>query len=108
MHALAIAASMASGIKANFGTDCKPLHVGHASRCGVEAALLAQAGFTGNPDALEHADGFGSTHGGGAKPMWDQTTIGLGAPHEIVDPGSASSAIRPARARTSRSTRSWR
>src|SRR5687767_5245495 len=73
-HALAIAASMASGIKANFGTDCKPLHVGHASRCGVEAALLAQAGFTGNPEALEHADGFGSTHGGGAKPLWDQTT----------------------------------
>jgi 2-methylcitrate dehydratase PrpD len=86
-HALAIAASMASGIKANFGTDCKPLHVGHASRCGVEAALLAQAGFTGNPEALEHADGFGSTHGGGAKPQWDLTTLGLGAPYEIVDPG---------------------
>ena len=87
VNALAIAASMASGIKANFGTDGKPLHVGHASRCGVEAALLAQAGFTANPDALEHADGFGSTHGGGAKPMWDQTVTGLGAPHEIVDPG---------------------
>jgi 2-methylcitrate dehydratase PrpD len=86
-HALAIAASMASGIKANFGTDCKPLHVGHASRCGLEAALLAQAGFTGNPEALEHADGFGSTHGGGAKPVWDLATVGLGAPHEIVDPG---------------------
>jgi 2-methylcitrate dehydratase PrpD len=86
-HALAIAASMASGIKANFGTDGKPLHVGHASRCGVEAALLAQAGFTGNPEALEHADGFGSTHGGGAKPQWDLTTLDLGAPHEIVDPG---------------------
>ncbi len=86
-HALAIAASMASGIKANFGTDCKPLHVGHAARCGVEAALLAQAGFTGNPDALEHDDGFGSTHGGGSKPQWDLVTVDLGAPHEIVDPG---------------------
>ena len=86
-HALAIAASMASGIKANFGTDCKPMHVGHAGRCGVEAALLAQAGFTGNPDALEHADGFGSTHGGGAKPVWDLATVGLGAPHEVVAPG---------------------
>jgi 2-methylcitrate dehydratase PrpD len=86
-HALAIAASMASGIKANFGTDGKPLHVGHASRCGVEAALLAQAGFTGNPEALEHADGFGSTHGGGAKPLWAETTTGLGAPHEVADPG---------------------
>jgi len=87
VHAMAIAASMASGIKANFGTDCKPMHVGHASRCGVEAALLAQAGFTGNPAALEHVDGFGSTHGGGSKPEWDLVTVDLGAPHEVAEPG---------------------
>ena len=86
-HALAIAASMASGIKANFGTDCKPLHVGHAARCGIEAALLAEAGFTGNPRALEHGDGFGSTHITGNRPAWDLTTAGLGSPHDLVDPG---------------------
>jgi len=86
-NALAIAASMASGIKANFGTDCKPLHVGHAARCGIEAALLAEAGFTGNPRALEHGDGFGATHGGGSRPAWELTTAGLGAPHDLVDPG---------------------
>jgi 2-methylcitrate dehydratase PrpD len=86
-HALAIAASMASGIKANFGTDCKPLHVGHAARGGVEAALLAEIGFTGNPRALEHGDGFGSTYGAGNPPAWDLTTAGLGAPHELVEPG---------------------
>ena len=86
-HALAIAASMSSGIKANFGTDCKPWHVGHAARCGLEAAQLAAAGFTGNPRALEHGDGFGSTHGAGSKPAWDLTTSALGAPHEIAEPG---------------------
>jgi 2-methylcitrate dehydratase PrpD len=86
-HALAIAASTASGIKANFGTDCKPLHVGHAARCGVEAALLAEAGFTGNPRALEHGDGFGATYGAGSPPAWDLATAGLGAPHDLVDPG---------------------
>ena len=86
-HALAIAATMASGIKANFGTDCKPFHVGHAARCGIEAALLAQAGFTGNPRAFEHRGGFGSTHGAGASPQWDLATAGLGSPHELVDPG---------------------
>ena len=86
-HALAIAASMASGIKANFGTDCKPLHVGHAARCGIEAALLAEAGFTGNPRALEHGDGFGATHVTGNRPAWDLTTAGLGSPHDLVDPG---------------------
>ena len=86
-HALAIAASMASGIKANFGTDGKPWHAGHAGRCGVEAALLAEAGFTGNPRALEHEDGFGATYGAGSVPAWDLVTAGLGAPHEVVDPG---------------------
>jgi 2-methylcitrate dehydratase PrpD len=86
-HALAVAASMASGVKANFGTDCKPWHVGHAARCGIEAALLAEAGFTGNPRALEHGDGFGSTHGAGTPPAWDLATAGLGAPHDLVDPG---------------------
>jgi 2-methylcitrate dehydratase PrpD len=86
-RALAIAASLASGIKANFGTDCKPLHAGHAARCGVEAALLAEAGFTGNPRALEHVDGFGATYGAGSAPAWDLATAGLGAPHEVADPG---------------------
>lgn len=78
---------MASGIKANFGTDCKPFHVGHAARCGVEAALLAAAGFTGNPRALEHGDGFGATYGAGERPAWDRATAHLGAPHDLVDPG---------------------
>lgn len=56
--ALAIAASCASGMKANFGTYTKPLHVGHCARSGVHAALLAQQGFTANPFALEHKQGF--------------------------------------------------
>ena len=41
--ALAIAASLASGIKANFGTMVKPLHVGQCGRQGLLAALLAFA-----------------------------------------------------------------
>ena len=40
--ALAIAASFAAGIKANFGTMTKPLHVGHTARSGLLAALLAE------------------------------------------------------------------
>ena len=42
-HALAIAASEASGLKENFGTMVKPLHAGLAARNGVLAARLAQA-----------------------------------------------------------------
>ena len=86
-RALAIAATMSSGIKANFGTDCKPWHGGHAARCGLEAAQLAAVGFTANPLVLEHGDGFGSTHGAGMKPDWELTVAGLGAPHEVANPG---------------------
>jgi 2-methylcitrate dehydratase PrpD len=56
--ALAIAASMGSGVTANFGTMTKPLHVGLASRNGVLAARLAQSGFTANPQVLEARNGF--------------------------------------------------
>jgi 2-methylcitrate dehydratase PrpD len=56
--ALAIAASMGSGVTANFGTMTKPLHVGNASRNGVLAARLAQSGFTANPQVLEAKSGF--------------------------------------------------
>ncbi|MEI7570136.1 MAG: MmgE/PrpD family protein [Alcaligenaceae bacterium] len=56
--ALAIAASFASGIKANFGTMVKPLHVGQSARNGLLAALMADAGYDANPEALEHHQGF--------------------------------------------------
>ena len=56
--ALGLAASFASGVKANFGTMTKPLHVGHCSRNGMLAALLAADGFTANAGALEHRQGF--------------------------------------------------
>jgi len=57
--ALAIAASFASGIKANFGTMMKPLHVGHCARNGLYAAVLAREGYTANTaSAFEHKQGF--------------------------------------------------
>lgn len=56
--ALGLAASFAAGLKANFGTMTKPLHVGHAARNGLFAALMVQEGFTANPGAFEHKQGF--------------------------------------------------
>jgi 2-methylcitrate dehydratase PrpD len=56
--AMAIAASMASGIKANFGTMTKPLHIGHSARSGLLAVFLAERGFDANPGAIEHNQGF--------------------------------------------------
>jgi len=56
--AMAIAASMAAGVVANFGTMTKSLQVGRAAQSGVIAARLAQAGFTASLDALEHPAGL--------------------------------------------------
>jgi 2-methylcitrate dehydratase PrpD len=56
--AMAIAASMASGVVANFGTMTKSFQVGRAAQSGVIAARLAQAGLTASLDALEHPSGL--------------------------------------------------
>lgn len=62
--ALAVAASMASGVKASFGTMVKPLHVGHAVRDGLLAARLARGGFSANPRVLEARQGFLEVYNG--------------------------------------------
>lgn len=55
---LGIAGTMAAGLQETFGTYAKPLNVGHACSCGVQAALLAQAGFTGPDDIILGKKGF--------------------------------------------------
>ena len=84
-HALGIAASMSSGIRVNFGTMTKPLHVGRAAANGVTAAELAARGFTAGADALDGPWGFFQIFGGGFDPG---RIIGvLGNPYSIVNPG---------------------
>jgi 2-methylcitrate dehydratase PrpD len=56
--AIAIAASMAGGLVANFGSLTKCFQVGRAAQSGVIAARLAEAGLTASPDTLEHQSGF--------------------------------------------------
>lgn len=63
-HALGLAATKASGLKSQFGTMGKPYHAGLAAANGLEAALLAKAGFVSRPDGLECEQGFGATHSG--------------------------------------------
>ena len=57
---LGIAASSAAGLFAfvNGGADIKRLHAGHASREGLQAALLAEQGVEGPPGVIEARDGF--------------------------------------------------
>ena len=86
-HALAIAASMASGIRVNFGTMTKPLHVGRASQNGVIAAELAAKGFTGGHDALDPPWGFFQVFSFGDGFDADRIVGRLGNPYTIVSPG---------------------
>jgi len=82
---LGVAASMASGLRENFGTMTKPLHAGRAAENGVTAALLAQAGFTSATNILEARRGFFNAMAGG----YDDGKISgrLGRPYFMVEPG---------------------
>ena len=86
-QALAIAASLAAGIKANFGTMTKPLHVGHTARSGLFAAMLAREGFTANDAALEHKQGFLRVFNGPGNFDVDSILADWGRPYDILSPG---------------------
>jgi 2-methylcitrate dehydratase PrpD len=83
--ALGIAASMAAGVRANFGTMTKPLHVGRASENGVTAALLARQGFSANAEALDGRWGYLAIAGPGGDPA--QVRDRFGAPFTMASPG---------------------
>ena len=82
---IGIAASMASGIRVNFGTMTKPLHVGRAAENGVTAALLASEGFTANEEAIDGPWGYLAVAGRGAEP--ELVRGRFGAPLSIESPG---------------------
>jgi 2-methylcitrate dehydratase PrpD len=84
--ALAIAASLASGIKANFGTMTKPLHIGQCGRNALFAALIAERGFDANAAAFEHHQGFLDVFNGPGTYDVERMFEGWGEALEIADP----------------------
>lgn len=86
-NALAIACSLASGIKANFGTMTKPLHAGECTRNGLYAALLAREGFTASPEAFEHKHGFFEVFNGAGNYRAEKVLESWADPLEILNPG---------------------
>ena len=82
---LGVAASMASGIRAGFGTMTKPLHVGRAAENGVTAALLLRHGLSANTEALDGRWGYLAIAGPGGEPAL--VVARFGAPHTMVSPG---------------------
>lgn len=86
-HALGMAASRAGSLLANVGSMTKCTHCGNAAAAGLESALLAQRGFTANPNVLEAHKGLIATF---FPDGFDEARLlGWGKPWRVVDPGLA-------------------
>ena len=80
---MGIAGAQAAGLKSMFGTMCKPLHAGKAAQNGLFAALMAERGFTSNPEVLETAQGFAATQT--TTPNAERALAGLGERYAVRD-----------------------
>lgn len=87
--ALAIATSLAAGTKANFGTMTKSLHAGQCARGGMLAVLLARRGYTANPKAFEHKQGFFNLFNGAGNVDTNAMLKDWCSPFDIVAPGAS-------------------
>lgn len=102
-RALSLAASRSGGLRAQFGTETKPLHAGLAAAAGVDAVAFARAGISAAEDAVAGpngllaahgveasvreriAEGFGGAHGAGSGER--SGGPGSGAPWALLSPG---------------------
>jgi 2-methylcitrate dehydratase PrpD len=87
-QALGLAASMASGVRRNFGTMTMSLHSGMAASAGLRAARLAQCGFTADPSIFDGTLSFGQVF----SREWQDAALTQdlprwGQPFAIVSPG---------------------
>lgn len=81
-HAIALAATSIGGMAISADTSCgREYHAGASAAAALQAALAAQAGFTGELAVLEHPRGFLAAMGGQAI---DDITRGLGESWDIV------------------------
>src|SRR5574341_1014467 len=85
--ALGIAANFACGLAANHGSMAAAAGAGNACRNGAVAALMAQEGFTANPDIIEAKNGFYDTLVGPGHYDAERMAESLGKPFYIQSPG---------------------
>lgn len=87
--AFSLAASMASGLKANFGSMTKPFHVGHCARNGLLAVLMAEQGFEARHGVMEHHQGFLDVYNGPGLHDAERIFADWAKPLEVEAPGIA-------------------
>jgi len=86
-HAVGIAASRSGTLLANVGTMTKSLHCGNAAAAGLEAALLAERGFTANQSVLETTQGLAA--GFFPDSFRPDDLLRVGPPFRVERPGFA-------------------
>ena len=85
-HALGIAGTLASGLRANRGTMAKGLNAGRAAENGVIAATLAADGFTASENIFDDPMGFFSA---ACRGRVDADLLRFGKPFFVREPGIA-------------------
>lgn len=85
--AMSAVTSETSGIKIMIGNDLNAFHVGKAARNGLNAAFLAEAGFVGHPDPMEHVQGLLALYAGPSGASPERTVSKLGQQWDLLDPG---------------------
>jgi aconitate decarboxylase len=84
-HAIGIATSRCGSLTSNTGTMTKSTHCGYAAALGLESALLAGRGFTGNTAAFDASDGYVQAF---LPADFDrEMLLRFGPPYHLVDPG---------------------
>jgi 2-methylcitrate dehydratase PrpD len=85
-HALGIAGTLSSGLRANRGTMAKGLNAGHAAQTGVLAARLAAGGFTASENIFDASMGFFEAL---CQNRVDRKLLRFGRPFFFENPGVA-------------------
>jgi aconitate decarboxylase len=84
-NAIGIATSRCGSLTSNTGTMTKSTHCGYAASLGLESALLAAHGFTGDDKPFDSPSGYAAIFLG---PHFDREMLmRFGAPFRLVDPG---------------------
>lgn len=86
LHALGIAGTLASGLRANRGTMAKGLNAGRAAENGVLAATLAADGFTASENIFDDPMGFFTA---ACRGQIDGDLLRFGKPFFFTEPGVA-------------------
>lgn len=87
-NCLGIAASMASGVRQNFGTETKSVQIGLVSKNAIIASSLAKNGITASKEALDGKEGYLYEYAGKHYDSSEFPTVNsLGHEFDICSPG---------------------